>query len=70
MDELFKAITGANGQNPAMIKAKYIVNGKGYHNLWEAALSLGVELRRPTHYKELPSELQAQIIRNRPFRGR
>ena len=70
MDELFKAITGANGQNPAMIKAKYIVNGKGYHNLWEAALSLGVELRRPTHYKELPSELQAQIVRNRPFRGR
>jgi hypothetical protein len=70
MDELFKTITGANGKNPAKIKAKYTVNGKGYYNLRDATLSLGVELRRPTHYKALPPELQAQITRNRPWRGR
>lgn len=70
MDELFRTVSGANGKNPASIKTKYTVAGKGYYNLREAALSLGVELRRPTHYKELSPELQAQITRNRPWRGR
>ena len=85
MDELFKTISGANGKNPARLKykrepsswcdreplpPKYTVNGKGYPNLREALLSLGIERRMPTHYNALPPEIQAQITRNRPFRGR
>lgn len=85
MDELFKTISGANGKNPARLKykrepsswcekgpipPKYTVNGKGYPNLREALLSLGIERRKPTHYNALPPEVQAQITRNRPFRGR
>jgi len=56
MDGLFKAITGANGQNPyrlkykkpyrskAVFKAppKYTVNGRGYPSLYEALLSLNI----------------------------
>jgi len=49
---------------------KYSVDGKGYPNLREALLSLGVEYRRPTHYNALSDDLKARIVRNRPHRGR
>lgn len=84
MDELFRVTSGANGKNPARLKykrksswrvntklpPKYIVDGKGYPNLREALLSVGVEYRQATHYNLLSPELQAQITRNRLGRGR
>lgn len=79
LDEFYKAITGANGKNPARkyrpmwripTPPKYTVNGKGYPNLREALQAIGIERNNPTHYAILPDSIKHQIIRNRPNRGR
>tara|TARA_Y100000310_G_scaffold133722_1_gene132702 strand:- start:1595 stop:2101 length:507 start_codon:yes stop_codon:yes gene_type:complete len=79
IDELYKTITGANGTNPRRIirktqpralPPKYTVEGKGYPNLGDALLAIGIVRHRPTHYDALSPEVRARIVRNRPFRGR
>jgi len=82
VDYLYQAISGANGQNPRRkyvvtykdhtpLPPKYSVEGKGYPNLREALLSLGIDNNRcPTHYDILPDDVKVRIVRNRPTRGR
>jgi len=79
LDDFYRAITGANGKNPArryrytgrvLTPPKYSVEGKGYPNLREALKALGQVRYVATHYNELPDEVKARIIRNRACRGR
>lgn len=83
LDEFYKAITGANGQNPSRkyrptssfydpdpFPPKYTVDGRGYPNLRLALKAIGNTFYRNPRWEYLSPEVQARITRNRVGRGK